>query len=310
MSDRLHLAHLINPVQRPGDAALAEAQPLTFESMRRAAEQVGSAARIELITAQYAEDHPIIPDYFVRTPDLERSAADMHRFTTPRKLPLLRDLLARLFEATSAPYLIYTNVDIILHPSFYREVGARIASGLDAFIINRRRVPDHYRAIADLPRIYALPGAPHPGFDCFVFHRSLYQAFQLANVCIGVPFVEMTFSQNLFCHARRVALFEHDRLTYHLGMEIFKKRDPEYVAYNKAEFWHAMRLLEPHLDSRRFPWGDRNVIYRMWRWGLHPAIPISLALQLEPRRWRAAAHRIARQPRGESRPRRGNNARS
>jgi hypothetical protein len=298
MSGRLHIAHLINPVRFPGEAALADTQLLTFESMRVAAAHAKPDVHIELITGQYAEDHPIIPDYFHRTADLERSAADLHPFTTPRKLPLLRDLLDRLFAATSAPYLIYTNVDIILHPSFYREVGARIASGLDAFIINRRRIPDQYRAVANLPSIYALEGAPHPGFDCFVFHRSLYRQFELANVCIGVPFVEMAFSQNLFCHARRAVLFEHDFLTFHVGMEIFKKRDPEYLAYNKAEFWRAMRLLGPRLDSRKFPWGDRNVIYRMWRWGLHPAIPIRLALQLEPRRWRTVVQRIGLRPSG------------
>jgi hypothetical protein len=47
--------------------------------------------------------------------------------------------------------------------------------------------------------------------------------------------------------------------------------------------------LWPDLDSRKFPWGDRNVLYRMVRWGLHPAIPIRLALLLEPRRWRSSS---------------------
>ena len=284
---RVHLAHLINPVCRPVDADLAETQHLTFESMRRAAETAAAVARIDLLTTQYPEDHEIIPAYFTRTRDLDRSVADLQRFSVPRKLPLLADLVERLHSSSTAEYLIYTNLDIILHPSFYVEVAARIRSGLDAFIINRRRVPGHYRAIEDLPAIYDLRGAPHPGFDCFVFHRSLYPAFQLGRVCVGIPFVEMMFSQNLFCHARRFALFDEDALTYHVGMEIFKKRDPEYFAFNKAEFWKTIRALLPQLDSRKFPWGHRNVVYRMWRWGLHPAIPIRLALMLEPRRWRA-----------------------
>ncbi len=285
----IHLAHLINPVRFPLAAELAETQWLTFESMRRAAAEARHAARIDLLTAQFPEDHEIIPDYFTRTPDLDRSVADLHRFSVPRKLPLLADLVARLFSSSTASHLIYTNADIIVHPSFYLEVVARIRSGLDAFIINRRRVPARYRAATDLEDIYAMRGAPHPGFDCFVFDRSLYHRFQLGHVCLGIPFVEMTFSQNLFCHARRFELFADDALTFHVGMEIFKKRDPEYVAFNKAEFWKVIRILMADLDSRKFPWGDRGVVYRMWRWGLHPAIPIRLALMLEPKRWRARA---------------------
>lgn len=290
MTDKVHIAHLINPVRSPEEDRLAATQHLTFESMRRAAEQAAGVARVDLLTTQYPEDHDVIPPYFTRTPDLERSVADVHRFSVHRKLPMLADLLARLYTSSSAPFLIYTNLDIIVHPSFYEEVAARINSGLDAFIINRRRIPGHDYTIDDLPEIFTLRGAPHPGFDCFVFHRSLYPQFQLGQVCVAIPFVEMMFSQNLFHAARRFALFDNDVLTYHIGMAIFKKRDPEYFAFNKAEFWKTIRVLLPHMSSRKFPWGDRNVVSRMWRWGLHPAIPIRLALMLEPRRWGITRH--------------------
>jgi hypothetical protein len=282
----VHVAHLVNPVRSPVDTALAHTQPLTFESMRLAAERAHGLAQVELLTTQYPEDHGIIPRFFRRTPDLERCVADLREFSVYRKLPLLADLLERLYAHSRAEYLVYTNVDIILHPSFYEEVAKHIHAGLDAFIINRRRVPAHYRSVEDLPTIYTLHGAPHPGFDCFVFHRSLYPRFRLGRVCVGIPFVEMMFSQNLFCHARRFQLFDRERLTYHVGMEIFKPRDREYFDFNRAEFWRTIRTLLPQMDSRRFPWGRRNVVYRMLRWGLHPAIPIRLALMLEPRRWR------------------------
>jgi len=286
MASKVHIAHLVNPVRAPIDAALVEAQPLTFESMRRAASEAAPVARVELLSAQFAEDRDIVPHFFERTPDLERSVADLERFSTYRRLPLLRDLVDRLHDATDASHLIYTNVDIIVHPSFYQEVARRIHSGLDAFIINRRRVAGDYRSVSDLEEIYRLEGAPHPGFDCFVFHRSLYPRFRLARVCVGIPFVGILFAQNLFCHARRFSLFDRDSLTFHVGMEVFKKRDPEYLKHNKREFWRAVRDLLPLLDSRKFPWGDRNPVYRLVRWGLHPSIPIRLALMLEPRRWR------------------------
>ena len=292
MDDRLHIAHLINPVRSPIDSDLTYAQPLTFESMRRAAEEAKDVARIELLSAQYPEDQEIIPPYFERTPDLRRCVADVHSFGVYRKLPLIADLVERLYLGSDAPWLIYTNVDIILHPTFYQQVASRIRSGLDAFIINRRRVPDHYRSLDDLPKILELDGEPHPGFDCFVFHRSFYPKFQMGRVCVGMPFIEMIFSQNLFCHAKHFQLFDRDHLTFHVGMEIFKKRDPEYFGFNKAEFWRTIHEMLPHLDSRRFPWGQRNAVYRMIRWGLHPAIPIRLALMLEPRRWGLAKHSL------------------
>lgn len=286
MDDRLHIAHLVNPVRSPIDSDLTYSQPLTFESMRRASEQAKDVARIDLLSSQFPEDHEIIPPYFTRTPDLDRCVADLHPFTVYRKLPLIADLVERLYSGSRAPWLIYTNVDIILHPTFYQQVACRIRSGLDAFIINRRRVPDHYRSVEDLAKIFALDGAAHPGFDCFVFRRSLYPKFRMGRVCVGIPFIEMIFSQNLFCHAQRLQLFDRDHLTFHIGMEIFKKRDPEYLNFNKAEFWRTIHEMMPELDSRKFPWGGRNVLYRMVRWGLHPAIPIRLGLMLEPRRWR------------------------
>src|SRR5271167_1997215 len=93
MDDRLHIAHLVNPVRSPVDSDLTYAQPLTFESMRRAAEQAQDVARIDLLTAQYPDDHAIIPPYFTRTRDLDRCVADLHPFTVYRKLPLIADLV-------------------------------------------------------------------------------------------------------------------------------------------------------------------------------------------------------------------------
>lgn len=285
MKNGLYLAHLVNPVKSPVYSELSHAQPITFETMRIAREKASPAIKVILLSAQYPEDYAIIPDYFTKTPDLERSANDFGTFTHPKKLPLLKDLLDRLYEASEAPYLIYTNVDIALQPHFYLEVANRIRSGLDAFIINRRRIPAHFSTPEELPHMYTHPGTAHPGFDCFIFHRSLYPKFQLEKVCIGIPFVEMTLSQNLFCYAKHFQLFDRDLLTFHIGMEVFKKRDKEYLQYNRKEFWRAVEKMWPALDSRKFPWGERNMFYRLLRWGLHPAIPIRLALMLEPRRW-------------------------
>src|SRR3954467_7753641 len=114
-----HIAPLVNPVHRPPDPQLAETQPLTFESMRVAAAEARDVARVDLLTTQYPEDRASVPEYFTPTRDLERSVTDLHGFAAPRKLPLLADLIGRLHDGSRAEYLIYTNADIILHPSFY-----------------------------------------------------------------------------------------------------------------------------------------------------------------------------------------------
>ena len=285
MKAPVHIAHLINPVSVSADHELSTAQPITFESMRVAATQAGNDTTVELLTAQYAEDADIIPAYYRKTSNLEHSVLEYGDFSREKKLPVLRELLHRLYHESDAEYLIYTNVDIALQPHFYRVVADRIREGLDAFIINRRRLPAKFQSAKQLPEMYALNGASHPGFDCFVFHRSLYPKFQLENVCIGIPFVEITFSQNLFCYAQHFRLFEDDHLTFHIGMEIFKQRDPQYLQYNRQQYRRAIKKMWPDLDNRKFPWGNRNVFYRMIRWGMHPAIPIKLAMQLELRRY-------------------------
>ena len=285
MKQPIHIAHLINPVKTPPGHELSTAQPITFESMRVAAEQAGNDTTIELLTAHYEEDADIIPTYYRKTPNLAHSVLQFGNFSRPKKLPLLKELLDKLYHESTATYLIYTNVDIALQPHFYRVVADRIREGLDAFIINRRRIPATYESVKQLPEMYSLRGAAHPGFDCFVFHRDLYPEFKLENVCIGVPFIEITFSQNLFCHAKNFMLFEDDHLTFHIGMEIFKRRDPQYLQFNRQQYRKAIKKMWPQLDNRKFPWGHRNLLYRMVRWGLHPAIPIKLAMQLELRRY-------------------------
>ncbi|MEZ4931466.1 MAG: hypothetical protein R2788_04950 [Saprospiraceae bacterium] len=283
----MQIAHLVNPFLPENDSGLENYQRITFESMRVAKEYVSDSVRVELLSAQFEADSNIVPAYFKKTPNLDRAPSDFALFSKPKKLPLIRDLLERLYNGSEAEYLIYTNVDIALQPHFYEFVFSKIQAGHDAFIINRRRIPDHFTEIKDLPEMYAAKGKPHPGFDCFVFHRSLFPKFHLENICVGIPFIGIAMAQNLFCYAKNFRLYENEFLTFHIGMEVFKKRDKEYLAFNRKEFWKAMDKMWGDLDSRKFPWGNRNFFYRMIKWGLHPSIPIRLALRLEPKRWQA-----------------------
>ncbi|MBI1286623.1 MAG: hypothetical protein GC178_03500 [Flavobacteriales bacterium] len=229
----------------------------------------------------------MVPFEFKATADLDRDVTDIHPFEKQMHLPLLFDILNRAYSESDADYIIYSNVDIGVQPHFYETVLELIDQGFDAFMINRRRIPAKFHSVEEMEQMFAEKGLKHPGFDCFVFKRELFPKFSLENVCIGVPYVEMTLSQNLFCFAQNPKVFTDEFLTFHIGMEIFKGRAPkEYLKYNGNQFWNAMSKIENQLDSRKWTFGRLWFPFRIIYWGLHPCFPIRLALKLEPRRWK------------------------
>ena len=283
----ISFAHIVNPFKASDGSDLETAQPINFESMRIASSTSQGETLVTLMSAQYPEDIAAVPDYFHMTENLTDSVIDQANFKTPIKLPLIKPILDRLYNESTADFLIYTNVDIGLQPHFYQRVSELIASGYDALIINRRRIPAKYLSINDLPEIYQDPGKSHPGFDCFVFHRDLYPKFQLASICIGVPYIGITMAQNIFALANKYRLIEHEHLTFHIGMEVFRRRAPlEYVQYNKHEFYKAMNALRPHLSVKKLPYARQFLPIRLLKWGLHPSIPIRIALRLELQYWK------------------------
>lgn len=279
------VAHIINPFKASFDSDLYRVQPISFESILRAKTKADSIMNVELLSAQFEEDAEFVPLNFKKTTHLSRSVLDVHPFNSKHKLPFIADILERLYHESDAEYLIYTNVDIGLYEDFYLKVNQFINSGLDAFIINRRRLPNKYSEVNQLHEIYADKGKPHPGFDCFVFHRNLYPKLLLQGICIGVPFFEISFSQNLFAFGRNFKLFEHEYLTFHIGEEIFKKRMPsEYYDYNKAQFWKICDKLLPHMHLNSIPYSEMMFPVRAVKWVTHPCFPIRLMLKLELKR--------------------------
>ena len=288
-SSNISIAHLVNPFPAPAGSEFSYVQPITFASMRRAKEQAEGQVEVELLTAQFAADHAILPEGFRPTPDLERSVRDLGYPSAP-PFPLIADLLDRLYHHSCAEYLIYTNVDIALQPHFYTSVAEYLRQGHQALIINRRRIPGHYRRVDQLEDMYAEAGKPHPGFDCFIFHRSIYPRFRLGQVCVGIPFIGILTAQNVFAHGENYLLLDREHLTFHIGEDVFKRRNKELFAHNRQEFWKAIgdadSGLWPDLHTRKWPYGDRFLLERLVRWGLHPSLPIRLALKLEWRQLR------------------------
>ena len=240
------LAHIINPVKVGPSSDLHFAQPITFESLRVAREFACGDVDVTLFTAQYPQDRPMVSDGFTPTPDLDRSILDIADLTPPRRLPLLADVLGRLYEATDAEFLIYTNVDIAVLPAFYAAVSRLIDDGYDSFVINRRTISDQHRRVDELPLMYSKVGKKHPGHDCFVSKRESFQNYDLGRVCIGMAWVAKALLINMAYTASRFQIFTDEHLTFHIG-------DPrpwtnpayaDYRAHNHKEFITIRRGLQ------------------------------------------------------------------
>lgn len=231
----IKIAHIINPVKVDKSSDLYIAQPITFETMRRARDFARNEVAVELISTQFVEDLPMVPEGFTKARNLERSVLDNRSFIFQKKLPLLEDILDRLYECSpEADYLIYTNVDIALMPYFYMAVKRLIGQGYDAITINRYTISDSFSDIMDIPLMYAEVGEPHGGYDCFVFKRSLYPAFFLNNVCIGASRVGNALLLNLLCHAANYCVIKNEKMTFHIGNDEQWKseKQSEYFTYN------------------------------------------------------------------------------
>ncbi len=245
----IRIAHIVNPVPAAAASELGVAQPVTFATMRsaRALAARVAAADVELLAVQLkGESEVSLPPDFARLAPLKRSVADLREFRRRRNLPLLGDILQRLYDASAADTLIYTNVDIALQPHFYWAVARLTAGGHEAFAVNRRTLHGHFRGLADLPLMYAELGREHKGWDCFVFRRSLVPQLHLGRVCIGAGWVGRALLANLACLARNFKVFTDLHLTFHIGNEQAWKADDvsDYVEHNRGECRRILLDLE------------------------------------------------------------------
>jgi hypothetical protein len=214
----MKIAHIINPVNVTESSDLFIAQPITFETMRRAKKYAkNSGLDVELFYTCYEEDLSISPEGFTQTKLLEKSILDYKNFEKKRKLPLIKDILDRLYESSDADYFIYTNVDIAVQENFYIEVKNIIDQGYDAFVINRRTIDKKYTSIAEIPEMYQDKGEKHPGYDCFVFKRDVYTNYELGTACIGANWIGRVVISNVIAHSNKFKIFENEYLTFHIG---------------------------------------------------------------------------------------------
>ncbi len=152
--------------------------------------------------------------------------------------PRIFDLLE---AGSSAPvagdYIVFTNMDICVTPSFYAGVRELIAAGAEALIINRRTVHgwDPASSTAGLAR-YDL-GDSHPGMDCFIFPRRWVDGFVTSPAVVGHGHVMRGLLYNLVVRAEPLVVLTNVAMTYHYGDDRpWQSADtaPHFVANKRA----------------------------------------------------------------------------
>jgi hypothetical protein len=214
------IAHVVNPVIVSSKSDLYHAQPVTFESMRRAKAYASGIVDVELFSVQYKEDHQIVPSYIYKTEDLTSSILDFTKSAKKRKLPLIKDILQRVLNASESEYVIYTNVDISLLPNFYTLVDALIKKSTcrnSSFVINRRVISDNWISVDDIELMYAQVGLIHPGYDCFIFSREVISKFDFGNTCIGANWIGRVILANLIAYTDNCTIHTDYHITFHIG---------------------------------------------------------------------------------------------
>ena len=290
----MKFAHVINPVNAPAGSELSVIQPITFEAIRKAYEFCGGKPQVELYSVSYPEDHVVIPDYFSKLPDLQRSVLDIGKFSTKRKYPLMLDVFKAIYHGSEAEYLIFTNMDITLMPHFYTAVAEILEEGYDALLVNRRGISGKYTKVEELPLMYAEFGSPHPGFDCFVFRRELLSKLILEDICVGVSFSEVALVHNFIAFAQNLKLVDDLHLTFHIGREVMPPLNPEYYGHNRKEYeLKIYPRLKPLLDIGRFPYAELPIHKRLIKWALNPSFRTQQVVEMEGKSfWRRMKFKI------------------
>lgn len=279
-----NIAHIINPVKVNESSDLYNSQFITFASIENAKKYCNCQAEITICTTQFEEDKSIIPDCFTVLSNLAYSILDINKKLSGKKLPLIKDILLKTNEIPNTDYIIYSNSDIALMPFFYDFVFEKIKEKHDAIIVNRRRIPKKFNSKEQLPQMYAELGKSHPGFDCFIFKKELLSKFILGNICVGIPFLEVTLIHNVIAFAQ-TPLFVFDKhLTFHIGMEVMPKRDSDYYWANRTEFFvNIYPKLKPYFSLKKFPYAYLPFYKRAIKWVLNPSLFTSNYLHLEGR---------------------------
>ncbi len=272
-----HVVHAYSGTSRQTDLAV---QSITFATMDLARRFAESDYDTSCVVVAFPEDVGLIPTGAVAGHPLARDVSAVGQFKVQRRLPLLFDILRSGVEATipnlaggptqdlaaltclqprggatDAPveFVVLTNSDIHLQPTFYRVLGALITQGYDVITVNRRTLAADPASPPAWPLLMADRGRNHQGFDCFVFPMSLFSDLVECNCCCGIGYVMRGLLFNLVAHAHRFLMLTQAQLTFHLGNDQ-AWNDPtfsDYVDFNIAEVTSVISTLSQDADKAR-----------------------------------------------------------
>lgn len=279
----MKIAHVINIFGAKQGSDSDRVREITLETMRRASIAASGAVEVELISAQYAEDRQAVPDFVHKTGNLTRSIQDDVECDDKRKLPYIHEIIEKACETSDAEFIVYTNLDISLYPSFYLFLEKQIASGIDALAINRAQIPRHIgkkdtlhdRSIEELYHIRNR--SPHHGIDCVMFRREAFRDFRKADICIGYPPVGQYLLENVEKTARQFKWFPDAQETFHIGIDAdetspWKKLQGNSIWIRNTEEFEACRI--HRLDAwQRHGIDRKDWIFRRLRWICRRFIP-------------------------------------
>jgi len=221
----IRLAHVINIFGAPADSEARRIQDITLESLKRAKEAAGERIEVELLSAQFTEDRSFVPSHLMATADLDRSVQDVLECDDKRRLPFIHDIVQRAWASSDAEFLIYSNMDIGVYPTFYRFIANAVRDGIDALAINRAQIPrfSHGRDLlmeCELDHFLTIRNrVPHHGIDCVMFRRDTFPAWKPADICIGYPPIGQYLLENAESNAKRFVWFRDVFQTFHIGID-------------------------------------------------------------------------------------------
>lgn len=274
----MKLGHVVNIFASPEGSDGRKIQDITLETLRRAAEASGNDVQVDLLSAQFAEDRAAVPEFITPTRDLERSVQDFVACADKRRLPFIHEILQRAWEATDADFLIYTNLDIAVYPSFYRFMADSIRSGIDALAINRAQIPRlhkgadilHTMTVDDILRLKNR--TPHHGIDCILFRREHFPKWKGGEICVGYPPIGQYLLENAEQHATRFVWFKDAMQTFHIGVDSdetspWKKLQGNEIWMRNFERFEAAKLYETPAWQRH-GFNRKTWILRRLRWAI------------------------------------------
>lgn len=275
------LVHIINPTNVSQSTDLYKAQPITIESILKAKEFCKESDSVFLKYTHFVEEQIHLPKPFENLSFLSSSIHDILEESQGAKLPLLAEILNKAADV-DADYVVYTNMDIGLLPHFYDYIVEYLSLGHDAIVINRRRLSKKYFEDTSLAQMYSDIGFSHPGFDCFVIHKRLIGTFDMADICIGIPFVEATLLYNIAAHANNPLYIADGHLTFHIGLDVMPPRHKLYYQHNRTVFFKKiLPKLLPKLNIKKLPYAALPLPLRAIKWMLNPTMFTRLYVLLE-----------------------------